>query len=70
MVHTNNGREEVLERLGEQTDVLHEDKQIKTVIAHAELDTIPDRLFLVLIGLVDIAEKAPRSKGLLLVAEP
>jgi hypothetical protein len=59
-----------LEALGEQTNVLHKDEDINSVVFDSELDTIPYRGVMVLIGLGKILNQAPCGKGLLLFIEP
>lgn len=65
-----NAREEVLESLGEQSNMLEEDKNVEAIIFDSELETNPYGAGMLLIGLVDILQQAPHCKGLFIVVEP
>lgn len=66
----NNGGEEILESLREQTNVLDEDEDVYAVVTDSHLDTIPYSLFPVCICLADVLGESPGSKSTFLLGQP
>lgn len=66
----NDAREEVLERLRQDGQVLREHKEVQAVVREAELDALPDRARVRVVGLVDVHHQAPAGKVALFFAQP
>lgn len=64
------GREEVLEGLAEQADVLQKHKQVQPVVCQRQFQPGHGRCRMPLVLLVDVGQEAPSCKVLLLVSEP
>lgn len=62
---SHDGREEVLKGLGDQADVLQEDKKVKSVVANSHFDAVPDCALSVGIYFANVLCQSPRCKGAL-----
>ncbi len=60
---TDNAGKEVLERLAEETDMLEKDEEVQAIIFDRKLDLFHDGPRMSPVGLVDVLQQPPRSKG-------
>lgn len=67
---SDDGREEVLEGLAEEADVLQKHEQVQPVVCQGHLEPGHGGLCMSLILLVDVGQKAPSCKVFLLVGQP
>lgn len=67
---SNNSREEVLECLGNQADVLKKNEEVESIIAYSQLDTVPDCLFAVGVDFANILCQAPCCECSLFLGQP
>jgi hypothetical protein len=66
----NNAREEVLERLRQDRQVLRQHKQIQPVICQAEFDSFPNRARVRVVCFVNVDHQAPAGEVALFFAQP